>query len=316
MEHERDLRSYAAVLLFCMFFPMSVFAAPSDIVINEAASTGAFDFIELYNTSDTPLVFDDSWTLEDQPEALETKERVLKIPQGLRIEARGHIALAPYVLKDNSDRFLKELPGQVIPAASFTMDSDDHIRLVHDGVLIDQISWTTAVNSQGRYPDGSESITMDLLPTPGESNVQEQYYTYQTQLIINEICSRGIDFIELRNNSQSRIVIGAHEWRIEDAKKDDTIWIPAGTIIEAGGHLVIYPDLIESPLSAPRGALTASKGDRFGLSSSDTVILRYLDRIVDSYSWSSHVVSAGRYPDGSKSWDAGLLLTPGRANRR
>ncbi|MCK5156563.1 MAG: hypothetical protein KAQ69_09050, partial [Spirochaetales bacterium] len=179
----------------------------------------------------------------------------------------------------------------------------------------DFFTWDSDVNSIGRVHDGGNEISLMLIPTPGKKNEPELYYPGSTPLLINEVCSRGLDYIELINISSKDVIIGKNEWIVEDSMKNDYVVIPENTVIPAGGLLVIYPDVIRLPFSAPKNSITSVEGLRFGLGNSDSVILKYHGMITDVFTWANDVTSAGRLPDGGKTWDMDLFLTPGKPNR-
>ncbi len=291
-------------------------ARPGDIVINEVASTGDFDFIELYNRTTADLVLGPEWELADRKESRMDNDPMIQIPAGTVIPAGGYLLIAPYKTSGMAAAVPTDIPDTALAFRSFGIGSVDEISLFHNGSLVDFVTWSTAVNTIGRIPDGSEAVSTMLIPTPGAQNKAEARYQGESPLLLNEVCSRGLDYVEIINITSRSITVGREEWRIDDSQKKDTVFLPEGTVIPPGGLLVIYPDVLRLPFSAGRNSVASSAGNRFGLGSSDTVFLRYNNLIADSFSWAEHVVSAGRYPDGSENWYMKTFLTPGKPNRK
>ena len=154
-----------------------------------------------------------------------------------------------------------------------------------------------------------------------------------TDIVINEVQSNNTggfiesDFVELYNKSDKPYVFADGEWYITDSKgaNNSILYIPDKTIIPAGGYLVLLPDEIEMPGDAPSGSIFCDLDGRninFGLGSDDAVSLYYLgsanaspEVAVDSTSWTSHVSSRVRIPDGG-TWDPvdAHAPTPGADN--
>jgi hypothetical protein len=293
-------------------------ALPGDIVINEVASTGDFDFVELYNRTSDDLVLGPEWELADRKESRMDNDPRIQIPAGTVVPAGGYLLIAPYKTSGMAASVPEDIPDTALAFRSFAIGGNDEISLFYNGSLTDFITWSTAVNSIGRIPDGSEEVSSMLIPTPGAQNKAEARYQGAPVLLLNEVCSRGLDYVEIINVTFSSVTIGREEWRIDDSQKKDTVFLPEGTVIPPGGLLVIYPDVLRLPFSAGRNSVASSAGNRFGLGSNDTVYLRYNNLIADSFSWAEHVVSAGRYPDGSgdENWFMKTFLIPGKPNRK
>ncbi len=301
-----------------LFLIISVFVYGIDqgVIINEVASTGAYEFIELHNPDATPIDLDERWSLIDSKEGIADADTAILIPKGTIIEAGGYLVIAPYKTQLLSDAVPEEIPEDVLAVESFWLSSHDELTLMYEDTILESISWETSVNSMGRDPDDPGNfISGVLVPTPGEKNERDPLALGTTDIVINEVCSKGIDFIELYNNGDTDYEFSSGDWTLHDSRRNDSFVIPDGTTIKSHGLLVIYPDLIRLPLSAPRYSIASQEGNRFGLSERDTIYLRYKNSIVDMTSWMLHVSSKGRYPDGSASWDEDLLLSPGKTNR-
>ncbi len=294
----------------------AVSARPGMVVINEAASTGAFEFIELKNTTDSTIIFDSSWSLIDSKEGRLDGDSAVRIPRDTRIPPGGFLTIAPYKSGGLLDAAPKGLPAGVIPVKAFALGSVDSVSLFYGDTLVDHVGWKTSVNTIGRDPDDPSEFIEDLVPTPDSENRKDSYYSgVPLPIVINEICSKGIDYIELYNTSDSPYRFDSDDWTIHDIGRNDHFVIPDGTVLDPHALLVIYPDLLRLPLSAHANSLPAQAGSRFGLSERDSVFLLYQGRVVERVSWFDHVTSKGRYPDGSGNWVNDLFLTPGRPNR-
>ena len=120
-------------------------------------------------------------------------------------------------------------------------------------------------------------------------------------VVINEIESKdansGPDWVELANPTDSPVNVSG--WTIVDDSPKHTPWaLPAGSIIPAGGHLVV-----------------TEKEFGFGLGGDDAVTLRDGDTVVDSYHWTSHADETwGRCPDATGEMTGTEGPTPGKAN--
>ena len=186
------------------------------------------------------------------------------------------------------------------------------------------VSWTGDIGNAD-YDAPSLTLTMDshkdITATFSAVVMPEE-----ADIVINELRSTGggYDYIELYNTSDEAFTFDAN-WAVNDIKgfsedKEPGIKIPQGTVIEAGGFLVIAVDQTSVPFGAPAGTIAASEGDTdFGLGKGDTALLVHNNEIVQSVNWNdgSHVETWGRLPDGGQ-WhnqDEPLAATPGAANK-
>jgi len=322
MKHINRLKKYekvSVVSIFLLLIISTVYGTDSAksgmIVINEVASTGKYDFIELYNTTENDLVMGPSWQLSDRKESRLDSDDELVIPENTSIPAHGYLLIAPYKTSRMSSAVPEDISGTAMAIRSFAIASKDEISLFYNDSLEDYIEWTSDVNSIGRSTDGGNEITSYLIPTPGKRNEPEIFMQGNSPLLLNEVCSRGLDYIEIINVTNQNIIIGKNEWLVIDSRKNDYVMIPEGTAIGAGELLVIYPDVIRLPFSAPKNSISSKEGLKFGFGNSDSVYLKYFDMIADTLTWSKHVTSIGRLPDGGDTIDMDLFLTPGKANR-
>lgn len=274
-------------------------AKPEYLVINEIASDGDYEFVELFNTSGNRLEFSGDWYIIDENRSGSEDERPLIIPEGTSMEPYGHLLLCPAVEKDIAEVLNdKDLPPGALCDISFSLSSHDSVSLYQGDLLVDTLSWATDMNSYGRVADGLPELSADLMPTPGTVNRTDQFITAEPSLLINEVNSRGEDYIELINTSEGSLVIEAETWSLEDVSRRDSYFLPA-QVVPAGGILLLSE--------------TDSQGFSLRLGSSDTVTLRVSGTIADRISWSEHVNSLSRNPDGEGSWDE-ASLSPGKAN--
>ncbi|MDA3832177.1 MAG: lamin tail domain-containing protein [Spirochaetales bacterium] len=291
-------------------------ARPGMIVINEVASVGIYEFIELKQTAEATVILDESWYIIDSREGWRDGDSAIAIPKGTVLQPGVFITVAPYKIANLSDTPPKNLPDWVIPVKCFALGSVDSVSLVYNNKVVDNVSWNTSVNSLGRDPYNPKEFSSDLVPTPGEENKKNSYYLQSKfSIVINEVCSKGIDYIELYNPSDIAFSFSLDGWTIHDMGRNDSFIIPSDTVIPAKSFLTIYPDFLRLPLSAPRNSLASTEGSRFGLSERDSVFLLYRGEIVDKASWYKHASSAGRYTDGADTWVEEMIITPGKPNR-
>lgn len=147
---------------------------------------------------------------------------------------------------------------------------DQIILLAADrSTVLDRVTFgpQQSATSQGRAPDGSESIA-DFPPgqaTPGARNLREL-----TRVVISEILSHTDppfeDAIELHNPGASTVDI-SHWWLSDDASEPKKFRLPAGSLIPAGGYLAVYEGAFGA---GPAGfSLNSYEGDDVWLSTGD-----------------------------------------------
>lgn len=142
-------------------------------------------------------------------------------------------------------------------------------------------------------------------------------------IVINEVNSNAgdYDYIELYNkNTSAAYTFAAGEWGVRDnsaAADKDTLAIPGGTVIPAGGFLLVLTDNTTLPAGAPANAILSTGGKaKFGLGGNDSAILLYKGATHEHRDWTTHAKTDGRFPDGGDTWITGLGTTPGAANER
>ncbi|MBE0535750.1 MAG: lamin tail domain-containing protein [Phycisphaerae bacterium] len=206
----------------------AVLGDPHRLKINEWLASGEVlyndDFIELYNPDDLPVALEGLYVTDD-PVGAKTKHRWGPLNF---IEAHGFVKLDAD--GQNESRHV-----------SFRLSSKHEILALYDAELaeIDKVVYygqTTDV-SQGRSPDGADTLAFFAMPTPGEANIDT--------VIINEVLSHShavaADWIELYNASDAAIDIGG--WFLTDNQNDLRKYeIPEPTVLEAGAFAVFYED--------------------------------------------------------------------------
>ncbi len=278
--------------------PDPIPASPELVVINEAASIGDYEFIELFSLSEAPLVFSDGWVLSDDGKGYEDGDIPFVIPEGTEMAPYGYLLICPFSAEDAKSVLNdKDLPADALCDISFSLGDSDSVTLYYGTMVVDSLSWTSDVNSAGRVEDGFPELSTMLRPTPGRANRPEGIDD-DTGILINEICSKGDDYVELINAGTKAFTFQPNSWYLEDARKKRDIMIAGGLRLKPGEVHLIY---------------TGQAADPLKLGSADTVILRHGDDMVDWYAWSEHVESIGRDPDDVGTWTV-MAKTPGETN--
>lgn len=251
------------------------FLPGNPIRVNEVESNGGTpgDWVELHNTGDTP--FDVSgYRFKDNDDA-----RTFALPAGTVIPARGYLVI-------EEAQF------------GFGLGADDAARLFlpDNATLVDSYAWTThATTTYGRCPDGTGAFATTTIVTKGAAN------DCAPLVRINEVESQGGtpgDWVELFNpNAQPVDVSG---WVFRDNVDANGYTIPAGTVIPAGGFLVLDEAQFGFGIGAPDAArLFRPNGTT----------------LVDSHTWADHAPTTfGRCPDGSGGFVVTSAPTKGSAN--
>lgn len=255
----------------------------ANVAINEISSNPNPDWIELKNFGSVPASIG-GYTLVDGGGGVHT------LPNETTIAANGIL---------------------LVEELEFGLGSADSVSLhAPNGQLLDSYEWTSHVSTVSRCSDAG----LLFWPTPGGEELGEPTPGLPNDcvppsvpgmfdVVINEIRSSGEDFLELYNNGD--VEIDLTYWKIRDGGDNEPFVFAEGTVIAAGGHLLIEGDWP----GAPTMALA------FGLGSSDSAQLYTpYDVLVDSHSWSSHVNTASRCPDGSGAFVSTTEATKGAAN--
>lgn len=284
---------------------VAVTGSETNLVINEWLAnppSGGDDWIELYNRSSLPVSL---------------KGLCFKVPSGsYRYGWDGYIAGGSYVKLWCRDGWMGDETGFNLPKEGGFIELYSAT-----GMLIDRVEYSTVAENitVGRYPDGGSMIRNFLYGgTPGKANEVIVY----SGPVINEVMAwnsgvvtnwagRFSDWIELKNRGTSDFDMSG--MGLSDSP-DQARWIfPPGTIIPAGGYLIIWCD----------GGLAASSeystnlNCGFGLKSEGGGLYLYdtLGRVVDALEYGNQISdrSIGRVYDGSV-WELLATPTPGSRN--
>jgi len=189
------------------------------VVINEfLAHTDppAVDFIELYNYGAQTVNLSGAYLSDDR----DTNK--FRIPNGVQLPPFGFISFDQTQL-------------------GFALSSGgERIYLVNSNQsrVVDTVAFEAQANgvSSGRSPDGAPSFHELAATTPGAANSG----LLTRAIVINELMYHPIsgddddEFLELHNRSAAPVNVG--DWRFTDGIDYE---IPAGTVIPAGGYLVV-----------------------------------------------------------------------------
>jgi hypothetical protein len=259
------------------------------VVINEfLAHTDPpqMDYIELFNRG-TQTVDLSGCGLSDRPDT-----NKFTIPPGTLLAPRAWVVFSEADL-------------------GFTLDSQgEAIFLVRaDGNrVIDAVRFGAQANgvSSGRWPDGAPGIRELAQPSPGGSNSPPALH----EVVINEIMYHPLsgqtkdEYLELHNRGTNAVDLG--QWRFVDGI---AYVFPPGTVIPAGGYLVVardranllskYPQLnLANTVGDYEGELS-DRGERVALAKPDDPQKPFQDFVVvDEVTYSD---GWGRWADGGGS---------------
>ena len=290
----------------------------TSIRINEVQSSnpddsfqGGEDWIEIVNTAAVEL--DLGGVVVSDSDA----DHWYIIPEQTLLGAGAHLVLGGYDDEANPD-------GTI----DFGLGKGDSVRLFAAGTAIvdgeiapeavpfDATAWPDGqhtIPSWGRCPDGVGDFRMTGTATPSAANdcsgdyepPVEEPAELSGDLAINEVESNGddTDWVEVANLTAAPIDISG--WAIKDDNDGRTDVVPAGSVVPAGGLLVIDQE-----------SATYPEGFTFGLGNGDTFRLYDLDGTLQAkYSWPTHaLVSWARCPDGTGEWRDATASTKGASN--
>jgi hypothetical protein len=274
------------------------------VVINEfLAHTDLplVDFIELYNHSNDAVDLSGAF-LSDRPDT-----NKFQIPNGTIIPARG------FVVYDQTELgFALNTAGEAI---YFT--NPDNTRVI-DAIIFD--AQANAV-SMGRSPDGAPDFCELAQRTPAAPNSAPLL----RNVVINEIMFNplsGLDedtYVELHNRGAASVDLS--NWRFVDGISFN---FPVGTVIPAGGYLVVakdkerlmgrHPHLHAGNTVGNFGGRLSNSGERIALAME---VLRTVDPtmyvVVDEVTYRD----GGRWGDRANRAGSSLeLIDPRSDNRR
>lgn len=290
-------------------------ALQADIVINEVRSTGDYDYIELYNNGANNVTFNaNEWVVKDNKD-----DDIFPIPAGTTIDAGDFV-----LILTGETTLPAGAPADALIAttdADFGIGKGDSARLYHNGVLMDSHTITDGehADTEGRFPDGSDTWKTDLIATPKTSNQSAgSVVADPSDIVINEVRSKGdYDYIELYNKGLIDYTFTENTWFVKDNDDGHTLTIPADTVIAAGEFLLILTDNETLPEGVPSSAILANSGNDFGLGKGDTARLFHNTDLIDSHEITSgsHANTEGRLPDGGSWATSNLDPTPGLYNK-
>ena len=158
----------------------------------------------------------------------------------------------------------------------FNLESEGGLILLRapNSNVVDAVRYEAQENgvASGRYPDGAPGFHELAAPTKGASNAP----LYIRDIVINEIMYHPItqdddeEYVELYNRGSSNVNVGL--WEFEDGI---TFTIPQGTVIPAGGYLVVarnkarllvnYTNLTAGQVVGDYSGSLANSGERVAL---------------------------------------------------
>lgn len=232
------------------------------VVINEFMANPASEqteFIELYNHNDRAIDISGAW-LSDSPTT-----NKFQIPANTLLPANGFVSFTGAQL------------GFGISS------SGESLYLVNPSQtrVIDAIRFQGSAKgiSQGRFPNGSDSLSELAAPTPGAANARRLV----RDIVVNEIMYAPItgdnddEFIELYNRGNAAVSLAG--WQIRDGV---SFTFPTNAVIAAKGYAVVgknlarllanYPNLTTDNTFGNYSGTLANGGDRILLTMPETVI--------------------------------------------
>ena len=179
--------------------------------------------------------------------------------------------------------------------------------------------------SYGRFPDGSNNLTLFQFPTPGGSNKIDSPKPIES-VFINEFVAKYVslypdehgdlsDWIELYNAGNESVDVGGL-YITDDLQKPDLHRIPIGfpskTTIPAKGFLVLRADA--NPAAGPLHVnfQLGSAGEQIGLIQNFEGKWVFLDSL--TYPRQMDDISFGRATDGGLPWRLFWTPTPNSSN--
>jgi hypothetical protein len=262
----------------------------SGVVLNEVKSNPNPDFVELLNTSSSPVDIT-GWRATDDsvgrtPVVITTTETVLQ-PGG----------------------YFTFNPDDAAYTGHFGLGGDDAITIfLPDGTtVVDTFTWEGlgpagyhANPSYGRCANGTGEMVLQTAATPNAANACAPP---AETVRINEVESNGdvvADWVELTNTGATAVDVSG--WQLRDGGDNPPVTVPSGTTIAPGGFYAIYTEI---------------PGPGFGLGVDDEVTLYKTDgtTVVDAYAWGPHAATTyGRCPDGTGEFRVTTVATRGGPN--
>lgn len=274
----------------------------STLKINEwmAVPASGDDWFEIQNSGTQPVALAGLW-LSDTPGT----------PKISQIPALSFVAPGGCV------RFDADGTNSGFSSANFKLATggDSIVLTTADGIsTIDSISFgaQTPGVSQGRFPDGNADIvSFPISASPGDNN------WLPAPVRINEALSASVapleDYVEIHNPTTSDVDI-SNWWLSDDHSARQKYQFPAGTIIPAGGYLVVA----ESQFNiGPNAFSLSSLGDEIVLTAADAAGVQTGYRSQFNFGAAADNVAFGYVPTaGAPEFWSQVSRTPGAANSR
>lgn len=248
-----------------------------DVAVNEVESNGdATDWVEIVNTGSQPIDLS-GWTLMDS-DPIGHASDVTPVTAGTMLAPGG------FFVFDGAEHFGFGLGGGDVAT----------IRNA-DGLTVAEYAWTEhAAVTWARCADGTGEFADAPFSTKGQPNA------CGNPVIVNEVESNdgdAVDWVELANPTAAPLDVSG----LVVSDNDDThrFELPAGSVIAAGGYLVVDGDQLG-----------------FGLGGADQVRLFDGGDVVESTSWDAHAATTwGRCPDLTGAFAVTAVATKGVANQ-
>ena len=279
--------------------------ASNDAVLADPDHGDFADWVELYNTGDTDQDIG-GWSIGDSGAEW-------TFPAGTVVPAGGWLL----VWCDDRDEAGAALHTNFKLGAS----GDEVVLRDGDGTQRDFHAFGAQQTdvSEGRDPDGGSTWTTFAVPTPGAANgggggtpatvLINEFLASNDAVLADPDHGDFADWIELYNAGGSDADIGG--WTMTDDLAAPDKWtVPEGTVVPAGGFLLIWADgLDEVGAALHAGFKLSGGGEQVGLF--DTT-----GAAVDTLTFGPQEtdVSTGRLPDGGSTWTTFTDPTPGASN--
>lgn len=281
-----------------------------NVMINEFLANSAepeLDFIELYNHSNQAVDVSGCF-LSD---ARNTNKFV--IPPGTILAPRGFVSFNQMQLG-----FALSSGGERI-----------YFRNASNTRVLDAVRFEAQARgiSTGRSPDGSPGLVELTTRTPGDANGPQRI----RDIVINEIMYKPVsrdsddEFVELYNRGTTPMNLGG--WRLQDGV---SYTIPAGTMVPAGGYLVLarnatqlmarHPNLNANNTVGNFSGSLANGGERIALAMPEPVLTTNGAVIVTNFNYvvADEVTyqNGGRWGRWSDGGGSSLELVDARSDNR
>ncbi|MEE0682404.1 MAG: lamin tail domain-containing protein [Candidatus Gastranaerophilaceae bacterium] len=278
-----------------------------------------YDWVELYNGSKESADIS-GWGLSD--DALSGVKYVF--PQGTVIEANGYLVVfccgetrdglyAPFKLSSTDDLVLMDTTGRIIESLA--------LRATSSGSSLGKDAanglWVEFGSPTPGFPNTDEGVQAfkDYLESKGADKSIEGLYINEFMAsnasTIADYNGNYSDWIELFNSTDKEIDLSGF-YVSDDLGNRMKAQLPDGTVIQAGGYLLIF-------CSGEEGRMENGEVHvPFGLRAyeEDVALSDQGGSLIDSYSYSKQDtdVSMARIPDGTGEFSASRQPTPGMQN--